>query len=54
MGWLEPSVLIVEGMQAAIKTKRVTYDLARHMEGAVTVKTSEFADVVIAKIEEGS
>ena len=54
MGWLEPSVLIVEGMQAAIRTKRVTYDLARHLEGAVTVKTSEFADVVIAKIEEGS
>jgi isocitrate dehydrogenase len=54
MGWLEPSVLIVDGIQAAIKTKRVTYDLARHMEGAVTVKTSEFADVVIAKIEEGS
>ena len=54
MGWLEPSVLIVEGMQAAIRTKRVTYDLARHMEGAVTVKTSEFAEVVIAKIEEGS
>jgi len=54
MGWLEPSVLIVEGMQAAIRTKRVTYDLARHMEGAVTVKTSEFADVVIARIEEGS
>jgi len=48
------AVLIVEGMQAAIRTKRVTYDLARHMEGAVTVKTSEFADVVIAKIEEGS
>jgi isocitrate dehydrogenase len=54
MGWLEPSVLIVEAMQAAIRTKRVTYDLARHMEGASTVKTSEFADVVIAKIEEGS
>ena len=54
MGWLEPSVLIVDGMQAAIRTKRVTYDLARHMEGAVTVKTSEFAEVVIAKIEEGS
>ena len=54
MGWLEPSVLIVEGMQAAIKTQRVTYDLARHMEGAVTLKTSEFADVVIARIEEGS
>ncbi len=54
MGWLEPSVLIVEGMQAAISTRRVTYDLARHMEGATTVKCSEFADVLISKIEEGS
>ena len=54
MGWLEAAALIVEGMQAAIKSKHVTYDLARHMEGAVTVKCSEFANVVISKIEEGS
>ena len=54
MSWLEAAALIVEGMQAAISTKHVTYDLARHMEGAVTVKCSEFADVVISKIEEGS
>jgi isocitrate dehydrogenase len=54
MGWLEAAALIVEGMQAAIRTKRVTYDLARHMEGATMVKCSEFADVVISKIEEGS
>jgi len=44
----------VEGTRQAIRTKRVTYDLARHMEGAITVKCSEFAGVVIAKIEEGS
>ncbi|OLD63235.1 MAG: isocitrate dehydrogenase (NADP(+)) [Acidobacteria bacterium 13_1_40CM_2_68_5] len=54
MGWLEAADLIVEGMRQAIRTKRVTYDLARHMEGAITVKCSEFAGVVIAKIEEGS
>jgi isocitrate dehydrogenase len=54
MGWLEPAALIVDGMQTAISTRRVTYDLARHMEGAVTVKCSEFADIVISKIEEGS
>jgi isocitrate dehydrogenase len=54
LGWLESAALIVEGMQAAIKSKRVTYDLARHMEGSVTVKCSEFADNVIARIEEGS
>ena len=54
MGWLEAADLIVEGTRQAIRTKRVTYDLARHMEGAITVKCSEFAGVVIAKIEEGS
>jgi len=54
VGWLEAADLIVEGMRQAIKTRRVTYDLARHMEGAVTVKCSEFAGVVIAKIEEGN
>ena len=54
MGWLEAADLIVEGMRQAIRTKRVTYDLARHMGGAITVKCSEFAGVVIAKIEEGS
>ena len=53
MSWLEAAAMIVDGMQAAISTKRVTYDLARHMEGAVTLKCSEFADVVISKIEEG-
>jgi isocitrate dehydrogenase len=52
MGWREASDLIVEGMRLAIKSRRVTYDLARHMEKATTVKTSEFADVIISKIEE--
>ncbi len=54
MGWLEAADLIVEGMRQAIRAGRVTYDLARNMEGAVTVKCSEFADAVIARIEEGS
>jgi len=54
MKWLEAADLIVEGMRQAIRAKRVTYDLARNMEGAVTVKCSEFADAVIARIEEGS
>jgi len=54
MGWLEAADLIVDGMRQAIRAGRVTYDLARNMEGAVTVKCSEFADAVIARIEEGS
>jgi isocitrate dehydrogenase len=53
MGWIEASDLIVEGVQRAIRDRRVTYDLARQMEGAVTVKCSEFADAIIARIEGG-
>jgi isocitrate dehydrogenase len=54
MGWQEAADLVVEGIGLAIKGRRVTYDLARQMEGAVTVKCSEFADAVIARMEEGS
>ncbi|MFQ5876973.1 MAG: isocitrate dehydrogenase (NADP(+)) [Acidobacteriota bacterium] len=54
MGWQETSDLIVDGMQKAISDRRVTYDLARQMEGAVTVKCSEFADTIVAKMEAGA
>ena len=48
MGWNEAAALIVKGMENAIKSKRVTYDLARQMPGATEVSTSGFADGVIA------
>jgi isocitrate dehydrogenase len=48
MGWLEVSQMIVRGMEGAIKSKRVTYDLARQMPGATEVSTSAFADQVIS------
>ncbi|MDQ6872544.1 MAG: isocitrate dehydrogenase (NADP(+)) [Gemmatimonadota bacterium] len=48
MGWNEASKLIVKGMENAIKSKRVTYDLARQMPGATEVSTSGFGDQVIA------
>jgi isocitrate dehydrogenase len=48
MGWTEAADLIVKGMEQAIKTKRVTYDLARQMPGATEVATSAFADGIIA------
>ena len=54
LGWIEASDLIVEGMQSAIKSRRVTYDLARQMEGATTVKCSEFGDSIIAGMGSGS
>ena len=47
LGWMEAASLIVGGVQEAIASKRVTYDLARQMEGGQTVRCSEFGDVVI-------
>jgi isocitrate dehydrogenase len=48
MGWNEAADLIVKGMEKAIKSKRVTYDLARQMPGATEISTSDFGDQVIA------
>jgi isocitrate dehydrogenase len=48
MGWSEAAKLIVKGVENAIKSKRVTYDLARQMPGATEVSTSGFGDQVIA------
>ncbi len=47
MGWSEAAALIVKGMENAIKSKRVTYDLARQMPGSTEVPTSAFGDAVI-------
>ena len=43
MGWVEAADRIEKGVAAAIIAKKVTYDLARQIENAVEVKTSEFA-----------
>jgi isocitrate dehydrogenase len=51
IGWQEAADLIVEAVGRAIQARRVTYDLARQMEGAVTVKCSEFADAIIARMD---
>ncbi len=47
MGWTEAARLIVRGLENAIKSKRVTYDLARQMPSATEVSTSAFGDQVI-------
>jgi isocitrate dehydrogenase len=47
MGWNEAADAIIRAMDAAIASKRVTYDFARLMEGATEVKCSEFADEMI-------
>jgi isocitrate dehydrogenase len=47
MGWDDVGRLIVRGLENAIRSKRVTYDLARQMPGATEVSTSAFADQII-------
>jgi isocitrate dehydrogenase len=46
--WNEAADLVVKGMDGAIAAKQVTYDFARLMDGAKELKTSEFADAMIA------
>jgi isocitrate dehydrogenase len=48
LNWNEAADLVVKGMDGAIAAKKVTYDFARLMDGATELKTSEFADAVIA------
>jgi len=47
MGWDEVARAIVRGLEGAIASKHVTYDLARQMPGATEVSTSAFADAII-------
>jgi len=47
LGWDEVGSMIVRGLENAIESKRVTYDLARQMPGATEVSTSMFADQII-------
>jgi isocitrate dehydrogenase len=50
MGWPEAADLVVKGMDGAIAAKKVTYDFARLMDGASELKTSEFADAIVASM----
>ncbi|MBK7466083.1 MAG: NADP-dependent isocitrate dehydrogenase [Saprospiraceae bacterium] len=47
MKWTEAAKLIVDGLENAIASKRVTYDFHRLMEGATLLKCSEFGDEII-------
>ncbi len=47
LGWIEAAEAVVRGLEAAFRKKIVTYDLARLMDGAHEVRTSEFATAVI-------
>ena len=47
LGWQEAADLIYKGLEAAIASKRVTYDFERLMDGATLLKCSEFGDEII-------
>jgi len=50
IGWKEAADLVKEGIKKTVQQKTVTYDLARQMEGAKEIKTSEFAEAVARNI----
>ena len=47
MGWTEAADKIIASMEAAIQSKKVTYDFARLMAGATQVSCSGFGQVMI-------
>lgn len=50
LGWKEAGDLISAAIGRAIKSKKVTIDFHKLMEGATLLKTSEFADEVIRNL----
>ena len=50
LGWPEAGDAIERALGATIQQKRVTYDLARQMEGATLLKTSEFAEAIVENL----
>jgi isocitrate dehydrogenase len=53
MGWTEVMETIQKGFGAAILGKRVTYDMARQMEGATEVSCSAFGEEIVKHIRKG-
>src|SRR5262245_12127816 len=50
LGWTTVADLIESALEKTIGQKKVTYDLARQMTGATELKTSAFADAIIANL----
>jgi isocitrate dehydrogenase len=47
MGWQEAAALVRNGLISAIQKKKVTYDLARQIDGAEEVGCSAYAQIVV-------
>jgi isocitrate dehydrogenase len=53
IGWSEAASLIERGIEKAVAAKKVTYDLARLMNGAEEVSCSGFAEQICVQMEAG-
>ncbi len=51
LGWDKVKRMIIDAIEKAIAEKYVTYDLARQIEGATKISTSEFGDRIIKNLE---
>jgi isocitrate dehydrogenase len=47
LGWKEAGEMIKKALEKTIQKKKVTYDLARQIKGAKTIKASEFAKEIV-------
>ena len=50
LGWEDVAASIVTGIEGALGAKKVTYDIARQMEGATEVGTAAFADQIVGHL----
>jgi len=50
INWGKAADLLLDGIRKAIASGRVTYDLARQMEGATLIRTSEFGEEIIRNL----
>ncbi|MGE3843142.1 MAG: isocitrate dehydrogenase (NADP(+)) [Vicinamibacterales bacterium] len=50
LGWHAAATVIEHAIERTIAARQVTYDLARQLPGATELKTSQFADAVIANM----
>jgi isocitrate dehydrogenase len=50
LGWNEVAQAVTKAVEKTVVQKRVTYDLARQMEGAREVRTSEFGRAIVENL----
>jgi isocitrate dehydrogenase len=50
LGWREAAAAVERALALTIEQKRVTYDLERQTQGATLLKTSQFAEAIVANL----